>query len=394
MADTPLNIEAAEKLIHDVRMLQEDYEARKAAGDSVAEIKERQSKFEADLAKIADKMVNLGQPTPPRDIRAEFNRDMRLAMRGVSMQLGPEERAAFDAQQTQFRATALGVTNASTGSFLTSPEYVKEIIKIENDLSPIRKYANVMPIGKGEAQIPRKKTRPTTKSTDEGGISAETDPTVFELVTVPVRQYSASTPVTQWMLEDANFDIASMITEDIAESFAIDEGADFLNGVGPTEPEGLMVNASVTHNIHSGETTELLSADKLIDLMCNIKSGYLAKSPVWVMRRSTFAKVAALKGGTSSGYVFQFAMNMSLPTTILGYPIVLAEDMPAIGAGTFPILFGSLKSAYTIVDRLDLQAMIDPYTKWGSGYTLFNFRKRVGGAVVNPEAVTKLEIGA
>jgi HK97 family phage major capsid protein len=393
MPETPLNIEAANKLIFDVRTLQEDYEARKAAGDGVAEIKERQGKFEADLAKLADQMVNLGKPEPKRDVREEFNKDMRLAMRGVCMQISPEERAAFDAQQVQFRTTALGITNASTGSFLTSPEYVNEIIKIENDLSPIRQYAKVINIGKGEAQIPRKKTRPTTESTDEGGISAETDPTVFELVTVPVRQYSASTPITQWMLEDSNFDIASIITADVAESFAIDEGADFLNGVGPTEPEGIMTNSNVSH-IASGESTELLSADKLIDLVCNIKSGYLSKSPVFVMERATFAKVVALKGGTSSGYVFQFAMNMSLPTAILGYPIVLAEDMPTIGAGTFPILFGSLKSAYTIVDRLDLQAMIDPYTKWGSGYTLFNFRKRVGGAVVNPEAITKLEIAA
>ena len=69
----------------------------------------------------------------------------------------------------------------------------------------------------------------------------------------------------------------------------------------------------------------------------------------------------------------------------MGFPIVFCEDMDELGAGTYPLAFGDMKSAYTVVDRMGDRILRDPYTSkpWVQFYTT----RRVGGDVVNFDAL-------
>jgi HK97 family phage major capsid protein len=61
--------------------------------------------------------------------------------------------------------------------------------------------------------------------------------------------------------------------------------------------------------------------------------------------------------------------------------------MADIGSGTKPIAFGDFSRAYTIVDRVNLSIMRDPYSQATSGNIRYVARRRVGGTVVLPEAI-------
>jgi len=50
-------------------------------------------------------------------------------------------------------------------------------------------------------------------------------------------------------------------------------------------------------------------------------------------------------------------------------------------------VFGDFRSAYTIVDRIQLSILRDPFTQATSGNVRYVARKRVGGQVVLPEAI-------
>jgi HK97 family phage major capsid protein len=74
-----------------------------------------------------------------------------------------------------------------------------------------------------------------------------------------------------------------------------------------------------------------------------------------------------------------------MPATLLGYPVAEFEDMPSIDADTLSIAFANFSEAYQIVDRAGVRVLRDPYT--AKPYVLFYTTKRVGGDVVNFEAV-------
>jgi HK97 family phage major capsid protein len=59
--------------------------------------------------------------------------------------------------------------------------------------------------------------------------------------------------------------------------------------------------------------------------------------------------------------------------------------MPAVAASAMSVALADWKEAYMIVDRLGITLLRDPYTS--QPFILFRFRKRVGGDVVNYQAI-------
>ena len=66
--------------------------------------------------------------------------------------------------------------------------------------------------------------------------------------------------------------------------------------------------------------------------------------------------------------------------------------MPDISAGSNSIIFGNLRRAYTIVDRIGMKVLRDPFS--AKPYVGFYCTKRTGGALVNSEAVKVIRFAA
>jgi len=75
-------------------------------------------------------------------------------------------------------------------------------------------------------------------------------------------------------------------------------------------------------------------------------------------------------------------------------PYVLANDMPNVGAGTFPIILGDYRKCYYIVDNVNFELIEDPYTQAIIGKRRFIVYKRTGGQVVLTEGLRKLKVSA
>jgi HK97 family phage major capsid protein len=71
-------------------------------------------------------------------------------------------------------------------------------------------------------------------------------------------------------------------------------------------------------------------------------------------------------------------------TSLLGYPIVIAQDIPAL-AGSLSLWLGDWAEAYQVVDRIGIRTLRDPFTS--KPYVIFYSTKRVGGGVLNFEAI-------
>lgn len=75
----------------------------------------------------------------------------------------------------------------------------------------------------------------------------------------------------------------------------------------------------------------------------------------------------------------------------MGYPVLVAEDMPDVASDSLSIAFGDFDAGYTIAERPDLRVLRDPFS--AKSHVLFYATKRVGGDVSDFAAIKLMKFG-
>lgn len=296
-----------------------------------------------------------------------------------------------DAGLSEVERRALTVGNDTSAGFLAPETYGNEILKSLAEYSPIRNYAKVVQIAGPEIKYPKRLTGTNADWVAEIANRPESTPTYGQVTLTPY-ELATFVEVSKQLLEDAAYDVEGEIRDAVAEDFGAKEGAAFVNGDGTGKPRGILQATGITEVV-SGHATTLGSnpGDLLIDLMARLPTAY-ANNGAWLMNRLTLAAVRKLKDAQGA-YLWQPGIQAGQPSTLLGRPIIEGVDMPNVGAGAFPIVFGDW-SGYRIVDKVGLSILTDPFTRAKNGITVFHARKRVGGDVTHADKFVKLKIAA
>ncbi len=289
-------------------------------------------------------------------------------------------------------AKALNVGTDTAGGYLAPTEYVREIIKGITEMSPARAIVRIRNTANKSIQIPKRTGQFAARRVNETGTKTETTGLTYGLEELPAPEMYALIDISNQMLEDTAFDMEAEIREEASEQFAVKEGAEVVSGTGVGECEGILVNSSVAET-NSGTATTIADSDGqangLLTLKHAIKTAY-ARNASWIMNRTTIGSVRKLKDADKN-YIWMPGIAQGRPNTIDGDPYVEFPDMPNEGAGLYPIAYGDFRRAYTMVDRIVMEMLRDPYTQATSGNIRFIFRRRVGGKVVLAEAIRKLK---
>ena len=278
--------------------------------------------------------------------------------------------------------------------FLAPKERVREIIKAATVFSPIRTIARIRTTSQKAVEIPKRTAQFSAAWVAEQGGRSETTGLTYGLEELPTNEMYALVDVSNQMLEDTDFDLNAELTTEFGEQFGVLEGTAFVNGTAVGQPEGFMTNTDVA-TTNSGSATTIADTDGqangIIDLIHAVKEAY-AVNATFALNRTTLGAVRKLKDVSSGAgsYLWQPGIQAGLPNTILGHPYVEATDMPDEGAGNEPIAFGDFRRAYTIVDRIVMSVLADPFTQSTSGNTRFVARRRIGGQVMLAEAIRTL----
>ena len=75
---------------------------------------------------------------------------------------------------------------------------------------------------------------------------------------------------------------------------------------------------------------------------------------------------------------------------LLGKPVRFADDMQAPATDSLSLAYGDFRVGYTIVDRLGMRVLRDPFTD--KPFIKFYATKRVGGDVTNYESIKLLKL--
>jgi HK97 family phage major capsid protein len=296
---------------------------------------------------------------------------------------------------------AIGSSTDAIGGYAVPEEIDRSIDETLIAISPIRAIANVVKVGSaGYRKLIASGGTPSGWVGFEAARPETGTPTFTEVVPASGDLY-ANPAASQQMLDDAMFDVEKWLAHEIATEFARAEGKAFVAGTGASQPLGFLSspNAATADSARPIGTLQFLGtgtaggfpasnpADKLIDLVQTLRSPY-RQGAVFVMNSATAASIRKFK--TADGaFMFQPSLAAGQPATLLGYPLIEAEDMPDIAAGSLAIAFGNFRAGYVVAERNATTILRDPYTH--KPYVHFYATKRIGGQVVNSEAIKLLK---
>jgi len=358
----------------------------------------------------ASKLVQRGGLGGTGDAALEDARKFYSMVTGIAIEDVQPDLQAYQAYRKAFVGylrkgqkgyqNALEVGSDPGGGYYVTPDTSGEIVNLMYETSPMRAICSVQAIGTDALEGINRLTQAASGGwvSETAARTATTEPTIGGW-RIPVHEQYAYPETTQKMLDDSNFDIEGWLTAEIAEILIFTENAAFLTGTGVGQPRGLLtyghgVPSSTTWNvierIPSGAAGAFLttgspgtSGDALITTVYSLKAPYV-QGAQWLMNRTTEAEARKLKDGQGN-YMWQMDFQNFNAMTLLGFPIVRAEDMPAIAANSLSVAFGNFARAYKIVDRTGIRVLRDPFTN--KPYVGFYTTKRVGGDVINFEAV-------
>lgn len=299
--------------------------------------------------------------------------------------LSEDQRKVLADVQAAYKV--LRISDDVVGGYLAIPEFIPEIIEAIVLISNARSIVNVRQTANKAVRIPKRTGVFAAQRVTEQGTRSETTGLTFGLEEVTAPEMYAIIDISNEDLEDSAFDLQEYIQQNAAEQFAVLEGKEFVTGTGIGQLEGVLTNAAIAADTTGNSAT--LSGDGVLNICYNLKTAY-ARNASYIMNRQTIGAVRTLKDGIGN-YLWMPGLQNGLPNTINGCPYYEFPDMPAVAASTYPIAFGDWKRAYTIVDRIAMTFLRDPYTQGASGNVRMWFRRRCGGAVVLAEAIRKLQ---
>lgn len=294
---------------------------------------------------------------------------------------------------------ALSVGSNPDGGYLIPTPRSSRIIQKIFETSPMRSLATIETIGNSELEIPIDVNEAGAGWVGETQTRSETSTPQVGVQKIPVFELYAKPRATQKFLEDASINVEAWLAEKVADRFSRIEANAFIVGNGVNRPRGILGYAPTTSagsvargtplTVNSGDATTM-TADAIVLLPFSLKSAYLSGAS-WLMKRSSVAAVMLLKDGQGQ-YLWRPSFSAGGMSTLGGYEVNMADDMPAIAAGAYAAAFGNWKRAYTIVDRLGITTLRDPYS--AKPFVEFYSRKRVGGDVTDFDAYVTMTISA
>lgn len=284
---------------------------------------------------------------------------------------------------------ALKIGEDDHGGYLAPDEFERTLVEALEEQNIFRQFAHVITTSSGDRKIPVVASKGTASWIDEEAAFPESDDT-FGMLSIGAFKLATTIKVSDELLHDSVFDVASYIAKEFARRIGAAEEEAFFTGNGTGRPTGIL---NATGGAETGVTSAgaNISFDDVIDLYYSLRSPY-RRNAVFMMNDSTVRALRKLKNG-SGDYLWQPSVTAGTPDTILNRPVYTSSYMPTVAAGAKSILFGDM-SYYWIADRegRTFQRLNELYAPTGQvGFLSF---ERVDGKLILPEAAKVLQMKA
>lgn len=311
--------------------------------------------------------------------------------------LSDADRAILATRRNDFQRVqaAGGVGTNSAGGYTVAPDFMAELAVAMKAYGGVRQAARVIPTSTG-VDMPWPTMDDTANAASivaENTAGAAGTDLSFGSVTMKAWTYrSGYLPLSIELIQDSAFDFDSLVRDALALRFARGQNAHFSTGNGTSAPQGITVGAStgVTAANGGGFTTSV-SPDHLIDLEHSVDPLYRAGA-AFMMNDASVKVLRKLKDAENRPF-FMPGYESRSADTILGYPVIVNQDMPTMAANAKSIAFGNFGN-YMIRDVMTLAITRLNELFAHNGQVAFIAFMRTDGRIVSGGAPIKLFVNA
>ncbi|MGR3803874.1 phage major capsid protein [Marinibacterium profundimaris] len=374
------------------------HEVKQAVTGFVSEFKGFQAEIETKMQQTEERLTML-------DRKSQIAARPQLA---GAVDADAPHKKAFDAylrsgdddglRGLEFESKSLSTAVNSDGGYLVDPATSDTIKSVLSSTASLRAVATVVNVEATSYDVLIDHTDVGAGWTSEtGGVTESASPSIDRIV-IPLHELSALPKASQRLLDDSAFDIEGWLASRIADKFSRAEAQSFINGDGNDKPKGMLTHPKVANDSWAWESLGYVptgvaggagTGDAIIELVYALGAQYRANG-TFVMNSKTAGVVRKLKD-SDGRFLWADGLAAGEPARLLGYRVLIAEDMPDIATDSFSIAFGDFAAGYTIAERPDLRILRDPFS--AKPHVLFFATKRVGGDVSDFAAIKLLKFG-
>ena len=260
------------------------------------------------------------------------------------------------AEQAVAIRNAMSTTTTTEGGYTVPPEVATMVVDALKAFGGMRELADVIATESGVAI-----NWPSSDGTAEEGeivgenAAATSGDITFGTVPHVVYKFSSKKIALPWeLISDSNIDVVGFVVNRLAQRFGRIQNRLFTVGTGSSQPFGLMARAALGKTGTTGQTVTVIY-DDLVDLVHSVNRAY-RRGASFVMADSSLKVIRKIKDTTGRPIFnpgFETGSPTGAPDTMLGYPIVINDDVAAMAANAKSIGFGQGKQ-YLIRDVVGL----------------------------------------
>lgn len=272
----------------------------------------------------------------------------KLAAVALYMRYGNE----VTPEQAHAIRNAMSTTTGSEGGLTVPTEVSKMVIDSLKAYGGMRDVATILPTVSGNPL-----NYPASDGTaEEGEIVGENaqtnngDITFSQVPLNPFKYSSKKIALPIELIQDSAIDVIAFVVDRLATRLGRITNKHHTIGTGTGQPWGIVNRASAGKVGTTGQTLTVVS-DDLADLFYSVNRAYRSRA-AWSMADTSLRNIRKLKDTTgrpifTPGY--EAGITQDAPDLLMGKPININDDVPAMAANAKSILFGDHKQ-YTIRD--------------------------------------------
>lgn len=328
-----------------------------------------------------------------KDKKSDGARIFAKWMRGGDQGLNAEDWAIV--------RNTMSTTTTTEGGYTVATEVATSVLDALKAFGGMRSVAEVIQTAQGNPM-----NFPTSDGTAEVGeilaenTTATTLDASFGVKSLPVYKYSSKVVAVPFeLLQDSSVDIEAFVRNRLVTRLGRITNTHFTTGTGSSQPNGV-ITASTTGYTAANSTSQVTTIlyTSLIELVHSIDPAYRnLNNCSFVMNDSSVKKLRQILD-TQGRPIFVPGYDVSnlgtAPDRLLGYPVVVNQDVASMAASAKSIAFGDL-SFYKIRDVMDISMFRftdSAYTKLGQvGFLAW---MRTGGNLVDVGGAVKLFVNA
>lgn len=307
---------------------------------------------------------------------------------------------ALNVKDWEIIRNTMSTTTNSEGGFTVQTEVAKRVLDALKAFGGMRAAGDVIQTSQGNPM-----SFPTSDGTSETGeiIPENTTATgqdiAFNTKSLPVYKYSSKVVAVPFeLLQDSAVDIEAFVEGRLNTRLGRITNTHFTTGTGTAQPTGVITAAPTGVTAANGTSqVTAVTYDSLVNLVHSVDPAYRAGKCAFMMNDLTVRELRKIKDSQNRPiFVPGYESNVpgGAPDTLLGYPIIVNQDVAVMAASAKSIAFGDF-SYYKIRDVMAVEMFRftdSAYTKLGQvGFLAW---MRSGGNLIDVGGAVKLFVNA